>query len=44
MGGLTAEFFSAAPEIQHEMLNGGVMPPLTRELIDELITTLRTRI
>jgi len=44
MGGLTAEFFSAAPEIQHTMVNEGTMPPLTQELINEMISTLRSRV
>jgi serine protease AprX len=44
MGGLTAEFFSAAPELQHTMVNEGTMPPLTQELINEMISTLRSRV
>ena len=42
MGNVTAEFFAAAPELQQEMLGNGGMPPVTQEMIDEMISTLRT--
>jgi subtilisin family serine protease len=44
MGGVTAEFFGAEPEVQHQMLEGGRMPPVTQELIENLIDTLRSRV
>ncbi len=43
MGGVTAEFFEAAPAVQQQMLEAGEMPALNHDMVDELIETLRSR-
>jgi serine protease AprX len=42
MGDLASRFFEAPPEKQAEMLANGQMPRITRELVRDMIETLRS--
>jgi serine protease AprX len=43
MGGIAAQFFAAAPELQAQMVAAGQMPRITSELVADVMRTLRSR-